>query len=200
VGVLLDADASPRCVVSQGCRPVGQPFTVTQAERNMLYELAGRPALERLLEMVDQLPPSERALAARGLHCGVVIDEHKLDFRRGDFLIRGVLGADRSAGAVAVGDAVPVGATVQFQVRDAASADEDLCELLAGQEADGALVFTCNGRGRQLFGQPDHDAAAVARSLDTAAVAGMFCAGEVGPIGGHNHLHGFTASMALFCD
>jgi small ligand-binding sensory domain FIST len=198
VGVLLDATASPTAVVSQGCRPVGHPFIVTRSERNVLYELAGRPALERLLEMVEELSPEDRTLAARGLHCGIAIDESKLDYERGDFLIRGVLGADREAGAVAVGDAVPVGATVQFQVRDAASADDDLHEMLSGRRAGGALVFTCNGRGVQLFGTPHHDASAVSQLLDTSAVGGMFCAGEIGPVGGRNHMHGFTASVALF--
>jgi small ligand-binding sensory domain FIST len=157
-----------------------------------------RPALARLLEMVEELSPADRALAARGLHCGIAIDESKPDYERGDFLIRAVLGADRDIGAVAVGDEVPVGATVQFQVRDAASADEDLHELLAGRRAGGALVFTCNGRGVHLFGTPHHDASTVSTLLDTAAVAGMFCAGEIGPVGGRNHLHGFTASVALF--
>ena len=198
VGALLDVDASPLAIVSQGCRPIGQPFIVTRAERHILYELAGRPALERLLEIVDQLPAEDRALAARGLHCGIVIDERKPEFGRGDFLIRNVLGADRDAGAVAIGEEVPVGSTVQFQVRDAASADEDLRLLLAPEQASGALVFTCNGRGTHLFGTPDHDAAIVSRLLDTAAVGGMFCAGELGPVGGRNHLHGFTASIALF--
>jgi small ligand-binding sensory domain FIST len=198
VGALLDDDASPEAIVSQGCRPIGQPFIVTRAERNVIYELAGRPALERLLEMVEALSPEDRSLAARGLHCGLVIDERKLEFRRGDFLIRGVIGADRANGAVAVGDEVPVGATVQFQVRDAASADEDLRELLVDRVADAALLFTCNGRGVRLFGERDHDAATVGDLLATSAVGGMFCAGELGPIGGRNHVHGFTASVALF--
>lgn len=200
VGALLDADASPSTVVSQGCRPVGQPFIVTRAERHMLYELGGRPALERLRDMVEQLTPDDRSLASRGLHCGVVIDERKLEFSRGDFLIRGVLGADQETGAVAVGEEVPVGATVQFQVRDAASADEDLRHLLGDEQAAGALVFTCNGRGTHLFGAPHHDAAVVSELLRTPAVGGMFCAGELGPVGGRNHLHGFTASIALFRD
>jgi small ligand-binding sensory domain FIST len=200
VGVLLDAAASPATVVSQGCRPVGHPFIVTRAERNVLYELAGRPALERLLEMVEELTPADRALAAQGLHCGIVIDERKLDFERGDFLIRGVIGADREAGAVAIGDAVPVGATVQFQVRDAATAHEDLQALLAGRAATGALVFTCNGRGVHLFAEPHHDATMVSDVLGTRAVGGMFCAGELGPVGGRNQVHGFTASIALFGD
>ncbi len=198
VGVLLEQAVAPEALVSQGCRPIGQPFIVTRAEGNVLYELGGQPALGRLLAMVEDLSPDERQLASRGLHCGIVVDERKLEFTRGDFLIRAVLGVDRSVGAVAVGEAVEVGATVQFQVRDAASADEDLHELLAGRRAAGALVFTCNGRGRRLFGVPDHDATVVGELLGTGAVAGMFCAGELGPVAGRNAVHGFTASVALF--
>lgn len=199
VGVLLPPDVSPITVVSQGCRPIGQPFTVTKASGNVLHELAGRPALERVAEVLGALSEQERAMAGRGLHCGIVVDESKLDFERGDFLIRGVLGADRAAKSIAVGAEVPVGATVQFQIRDAETAGEDLRVLLTGHEADSALVFTCNGRGTFMFGDADHDAAIVHDHL-AGAVAGMFCAGEIGPIGGRNALHGFTASIALFRD
>ena len=199
VGVLIeDESVEVDTVVSQGCRPIGQPFIVTKAERNAIYELAGRPALDRLIEMVDGLIPDERALAAKGLHLGVVVDEHKAFFERGDFLIRGVLGADRETRAVVVGDEVPVGGTVQFQVRDAGTAAEDLVGLLAGHRADGALLFTCNGRGRAMFGDPHHDAAIVQDVIGPLPVAGMFCAGELGPVGGRNVVHGFTASVALF--
>ncbi len=197
VGLVLDSRAAPVTVVSQGCRPIGQPFTVTSAERQVIRELAGRPALERLMEMVDRLDPSDRALAAGGLLCGIVVDEQALDFDRGDFLVRGVVGADRSNGAIAVAAEVPVGAVVQFHVRDAATAREDIDALLSGHEASGALVFTCNGRGAQMFGDADHDAGAV-HDLLGGAIAGMFCAGEVGPVAGRNVIHGFTASMALF--
>jgi len=198
--VLLDPEVRVETVVSQGCRPIGQPFTVTRAEGNVVYELGGRPALERLMAMVDELSPEDRSLAARGLHVGMAIDERKIEPERGDFLVRNVLGADRAVGAVAVGDTVGIGQMLQFQARDAVSADEDLRALMAGRRAEGALVFTCNGRGTHLFGVPDHDAAVVVDQLDTAAVAGMFCAGEVGPVGGRNFLHGFTASVALFRD
>ncbi len=198
IGVLLDEVSSPLTVVSQGCRPIGQPWTVTKAEHNLLHELGGRPALERLLGIIEALPPDDRALAARGLHCGIVVDEHKLDFERGDFLIRGVLGADRDNGFVAVGDVVPVGATVQFQVRDPATAGDDLRLLLLDHPAQAALVFTCNGRGTRMFGDPHHDARIIEDHLGPAPVAGMFCAGEVGPVAGRNALHGFTASVALF--
>jgi small ligand-binding sensory domain FIST len=198
VGALLAEDISPHAVVSQGCRPIGRPYIVTRADGHMMYELGGRPALERLLTTLERLPPGDRRLAEQGLHCGVVIDETKDEFERGDFLIRGVLGADPATGGVAVGDTIPVGSTVQFQVRDAASADEDLHALLSGRAARGALVFTCNGRGRRLFGTPDHDAILVGDLLGTSAVAGMFCAGELGPIGGRNAVHGFTASIAIF--
>ncbi|MDY7105441.1 MAG: FIST N-terminal domain-containing protein [Actinomycetota bacterium] len=198
VGVIVDAASPVRAVVSQGCRPVGDPYVVTRAERNVIVELAGRPALERLEELLARLAPAERTQLASGVHLGRVIDEHKIDFDRGDFLVRNVLGADRSKGAIAVAEPIDVGTSVQFQLRDAASADEDLRLLLDGEAAGGALVFTCNGRGRHLFGAPDHDAQVVTETLGTTAAAGMFCAGEVGPVGGRSFLHSFTASVALF--
>lgn len=187
-------------VVSQGCRPIGDPMVVTRGEGQVIYELAGRPALERVQELVASLGPHDLQLAQHGLHVGRVIDEHKLDYGRGDFLIRNVVGADQDAGAVAVGDEIAVGATVQFQVRDADSADEDLRHLMGPEDADGALLFTCNGRGSHLFSTPDHDAGVVSGALDDRPLAGMSCAGEIGPVGGHSFLHGFTASVALFRD
>ncbi len=200
VGVRIPSSVPVTPVVSQGCRPFGQPLTVTRSERNMIYELAGQPALERLMGQVADLDPLERQLAANGLHIGVVMDEHLSEFGRGDFLVRGVMGADRSAGAVAVGTPIEIGQTVQFQLRDAASADEDLHELMAGRRAASALVFTCNGRGSRLFGTPDHDAMVISDAMPGAAVAGMFCAGELGPVGGQNFVHEFTASVALVGD
>ncbi|MGH9246243.1 MAG: FIST signal transduction protein [Acidimicrobiales bacterium] len=199
VGVVLPPTVGVTTVVSQGCRPIGEPMVVTRAERNILFELAGKPALERLAELVQRLDPDDRALAQRGIHLGRVIDETKERFGRGDFLIRNVIGGDRKLGAIAVGDEVGVGSTVQFQVRDAGSADEDLRLLLAGREAAGALVFTCNGRGSHLFDQAGHDAALV-DAVTTGATAGMFCAGELGPVGDRSFLHGFTASVVLFTD
>ncbi|MGD9794072.1 MAG: FIST C-terminal domain-containing protein [Acidimicrobiia bacterium] len=176
---------------------------MTASDGPVIGELGGRPALERLIEMITDLDETDRSLAAHGLHCGIVIEDSKLDYERGDFLIRAVLGADRERSGVAVGEAVPVGATVQFHVRDAATADEDLTILLtragAAQPARAALVFTCNGRGAHLFGHPHHDASAVQEVLGPSIpLAGMFCAGEIGPLNGRNHLHGFTASVAVF--
>jgi small ligand-binding sensory domain FIST len=198
VGFALPADGIATALVSQGCRPVGRPFVVTAADENLLLELGGRPAIERLEEMVAAADDAERARLASGLHVGVVIDEHQVDFTSGDFLVRNVLGGDRERGGLVIGDVVPVGTTVQFQVRDAVAADQDLASVLTGHRAEAALVFTCNGRGRALFDEPDHDVTAVAELTGAAAVAGMFCAGEIGPVGGRNFLHGFTASMLLF--
>lgn len=197
VGAFVDG-IDVRAVVSQGCRPIGRPFTVTAADRNRIVELAGQPALERLREIAEAATDEERALLQQGLHVGIVVDEHKTDFARGDFLVRNVLGADRETGALVVGDLVEVGTTVQLHVRDAAAADEDLRELLSGASAEAALVFTCNGRGRRLFGTPDHDAAVISEMLGQVPAAGAFCAGEIGPVGGKSFLHGFTASVALF--
>lgn len=198
VGVFLEG-VPVDTVVSQGCRPIGQPFTVTSADRNLVRELGGQPAVQRLQELAAAASDEERELLRRGLQIGLVVDEHKADFGRGDFLVRSVLGADPDAGAIAVGDQVEVGQTLQFQVRDGAAADEDLRALLADQDAaSGALLFTCNGRGRHLFGVADHDSGVLDQLLGPLPVAGAFCAGELGPVGGRNFLHGFTASLALF--
>lgn len=198
VGLLLGAGAEVATVVSQGCRPIGRPYAVTRGERNLIHELGGRPALERLQEIVGGLGDADRALVQRGLHIGIVVNEHKLDFDRGDFLVRGVLGIERESRGLAVGDVVETGTTVQFHVRDAATAGEDLNRLMSGHRAEGALLFTCNGRGQRLFGVADHDASVVSGAIAPAPLAGMFCAGEIGPVGGRSYLHGFTASVALF--
>jgi small ligand-binding sensory domain FIST len=197
VGILIDADVDIVTVVSQGCRPIGQPFVVTKADGNVLEELGGRPALSRLRDAVEETPEEERRLTG-GLHIGRVVDEHKAEFVRGDFLVRNVLQAAPAEGTVTVGDVLEVGQTVQFHVRDAVCADEDLRSLLAGHRADAALVFTCNGRGHRLFGELDHDAAVVEELLGGIPVAGFFAAGELGSIGGRNFLHSYTASIALF--
>jgi small ligand-binding sensory domain FIST len=200
VGIVLPGGVATSAVVSQGCRPIGDPMIVTQAEGNLVMEIAGRPALDRLDDLVHAADDEERALLASGLQIGIAIDEHRATFERGDFLIRGVVGADRRRRALAVGDQVEVGTTVQFQVRDAVAADEDLRAMLADASGDAALVFTCNGRGQRLFGEPDHDARVVHETLGAPALAGMFCAGEIGPVGGRSFVHGFTASVLVFSD
>ena len=170
----------------------------------MIGELASRPAMERLGEVIEELPPDERELAAGGVLLGIVVDENRPEYLRGDFLVRPIVGADRESGALAIGQSVRVGQTVRLHVRDAASADRDLREALRAQAeamgdagAAGALLFTCNGRGSHMFDVPDHDATAIEDALGAPA-AGFFCAGEIGPVGGRNFLHGFTATMAVF--
>lgn len=197
VGAFLGPEVQVATVVSQGSRPVGNPFVVTRAEHNIVYELAGRRAVERLQEVAAEPDDEDRDLLAGLVQIGRVIDENKLDFGQGDFLVRTVVGADPNSGALRVGDIMEVGSTAQFQVRDPASADEELRRLVSGRSAQTALVFTCNGRGTNLFPEPHHDAAVVSGSLGGPPVAGMFCAGELGPIGGHNFMHGFTASVVL---
>jgi small ligand-binding sensory domain FIST len=203
VGVHLRGVQVLPCV-SQGAGPVGPEMTITRAEANVIGELAGKPAMERLGEVISSLPDRERELAASGVLIGLVIDENRPEYERGDFLVRPIIGADRESGAIAVGEPVRIGQTVRLQVRDAASADEDLRVVLRAQAqalgsggAAGALLFTCNGRGSHMFDVPDHDAAAIEDSLGVPA-AGFFCAGEIGPVGGRNFLHGFTATMAVF--
>ncbi|MGZ4139841.1 MAG: FIST signal transduction protein [Actinomycetota bacterium] len=191
-----------RPLVSQGCRPIGAPATITRADRNMIFELAGGRPVERINEIWTNATPRERALMQNGLFLGRVVDEYKSDdFASGDFVIRNVVGADAETGVVAVGDVVTVGETVQFHVRDPEAADEGLHEILARLDVkpSGALLFTCNGRGSNMFSEPDHDAAMVTKMLGTP-LAGFFANGELGPIGSRNFWHSFTASIALFFD
>jgi small ligand-binding sensory domain FIST len=190
--------------VSQGAAPLGPEMTITAAEGNVIEELASTPALERLREAIGGLEPAHRRLAAEGLMLGLVIDENQPAYERGDFLVRPIIGADPERGSIALGEHVRVGQTVRMHVRDGSSADEDLREALRAQVlalgtggAAGALLFTCNGRGSHMFDVPDHDASAIEDSLGVPA-GGFFCAGEIGPVGGRNYLHGFTATMAVF--
>jgi small ligand-binding sensory domain FIST len=191
-----------RTIVSQGCAPIGRDAVVTHAEGNVVFELAGQPALERLKADLASLPPERLQQAANGLLVGLVIDENRSEYGRGDYLVRALLGADEDSGAIAVGDEVRIGQTLRFHVRDAASADEDLrislAEGLAGETATGALLFTCNGRGSHMFAEPDHDARVVAEAVGSPSLAGFFCGGEIGPVGGRAFLHGFTATTAVF--
>jgi small ligand-binding sensory domain FIST len=193
-----------RTVVSQGCRPIGRSMIVTRAEKNIIREIGRRPALEVLRETFEELPTIDQELVQKGLHIGRVINEYQESFQRGDFLVRNVLGADE-AGGIAINDVIRVGQTVQFHVRDAASADEDLGSLLESERQSakctavrGALLFSCNGRGTRLFPGPNHDVGLIHQVFGPVAVAGFFAMGEVGPVGGQNFVHGFTASVVLF--
>jgi small ligand-binding sensory domain FIST len=185
-------------VVSQGCRPVGSPLTVTAAQHDRILELGGEPATQRLHELLAEVTADDRQRLQRGgLQIGLVVDEVRDAYGPGDFLVRGVRGIDPEAGALVITDLAQVGQTVQFQVRDAAAADQDLDARLAGRvPAGGVLLFTCNGRGRALFGDADHDVEAVETWLG-APVAGAFCAGELGPVGSGSYVHGFTAALAV---
>jgi small ligand-binding sensory domain FIST len=193
-----------RACVSQGARPIGPEMVITAADGNVVHELASRPALVRLREAIGELDTEERMLAANGLLLGIVIDGNRPEYERGDFLVRGLVDVDEQTGSVTVGDLVRVGQTARLQVRDGVSADEDLREVLMRQLRElpappaGALVFTCNGRGVGMFGSPDHDAAALEDAFGRVPAAGFFCAGEIGPVGQRNFLHGFTATMAVF--
>lgn len=204
VGVRLrDVDVRP--CVAQGASPVGPELVVTAAEGNRVLELAFTPALEKLAEVLDDLDQRERQLALNGLLLGVVIDENRPDHDAGNFLVRGILGADDENQALLVGDHLRVGQMIRFHVRDAASAEHDLSGALDfqnyalnGQEAAGALLFTCNGRGSNMFELPNHDACAVSDAFGSAPTSGFFSNGEIGPVAGRNFLHGFTATLALF--
>ena len=192
-------------VVSQGCRPIGDTFIVTDSERNVIGTLGGQPSFEVIKKIYATLPTQDQARVEQGLHLGIAMTELKDKFQYGDFLIRNVIGIDEESGTITVGDYIRKGRTVQFHIRDQNSASIELRSLLEAEckkepacVPAAALIFTCNGRGSNMFEKPHHDAALLEEMLGDVATAGFFAAGEFGYVGGANFLHGFTASIALF--
>jgi len=206
-GVALSVGGDVRLigVTSQGCTPIGETWTLTKVDQNIIHEIGNRPAYEVLAETFNGLSPEEQKRARGNLFVGLVVDEYKEDFHRGDFLIRNLLGADPNSGSIAVGAAPRLGQTLQFQRRSAAAATEDMDELLSRTRAAlgqtpiyGGCLCSCNGRGQGMFGKPNHDAQLVQERLGPLGLAGFFCNGEIGQVGERSFLHGFTASLALF--
>ena len=192
-------------VISQGCTPIGETWTITRVEHNIIFEIGNRPAYEVLTETFENLSDTGKEKTRGNLFVGLVVNEYVEEFHRGDFLIRNLIGADPDTGSIAVGGTVRVGQTLQFQRRDARAAGEDMDELMhrASESLDGNPVYggclcCCTGRGKNLFGASDHDAGLVQHHLGDIGLSGFFCNGEIGPIGNDNFLHGYTASLALF--
>jgi len=206
VGISIAGEIEINCVVSQGCRPIGEGFTVTKCRQNLIEELNGKPALAAIEEMIGGLSEHDRGLVAEGgLQIGRVIDEGKGNQGRGDFLIRALVGVKRETGAILIGDYIRPGQTLQFHVRDAKTADEEMRLLLEGETMlasatppAGALLVTCNGRGQRLFNVPHHDVGLVRQVMGAMPIAGFFAAGELGPVGDRNFIHGHTAVLAVF--
>ena len=205
VAIAVGGEVTLTGVVSQGCTPIGEAWTLTRVEQNLIRHIGNRPAYAVLSETVQKLSPEDQRKAQGNLHIGLVVNEYLEDFQRGDFLIRNLIGGDPNSGVLAVGALPRMGQTIQFQRRDAAAASEDLSALLArarkqlgGTTIYGGCLCCCNGRGQGLFGAPDHDAGLVQKQLGPFGLAGFFGNGEIGPVGGKNYLHGFTASLALF--
>ncbi len=207
VGLAIGGPYTLLPLVSQGCEPIGEPWTITHVQNNsMIATISNRPAYELLIETFKQLPSELRRRAQNNLFVGLAADEYLDHFERGSFLIRQLIGVDRQSGALAIGAFPRIGQTIQFQIRDAVTADRDLQERLAQasalanrgqQQLVAGILCTCNGRGEDMFGVPDHDAGAVAQAFGSLPLAGLFCNGEIGPVGKRSFLHSFTASLAL---
>lgn len=202
VGLSIFGDVAVDGIVSQGCRPIGAAAVVTRARAGEILEIGGRPAIEAAQRLLESVGDADRARAAGGLLVGIAPDAAKPRLGRGDFLARPVLAIHPGRGSIEVGDAVRTGATIQFEVRDARTAHEDL-ELALSVEsvrrpAAGALLFSCNARGTRLFAEPDHDAAAVTRALGGAPVAGFQCAGEIAVVGKRSRVHTQSACAVAF--
>jgi small ligand-binding sensory domain FIST len=205
VALAVGGEVTLSGVVAQGCTPIGETWTLTRVEQNLIRHIGNRPAYAVLAETVSQLPPDEQQQARGNLFIGLVVNEYLEDFHRGDFLVRNLIGGDPNSGVLAVGALPRAGQTIQFQRRDAASASQDMndllevtCRNLVGTEVYGGCMFCCTGRGKNLFGRTSHDAGLVQGHFGPLGLAGFFCNGEIGPIGEKNFLHSHTAALALF--
>jgi len=205
VAISVGGDVKLSGVISQGCTPIGETWTLTRVEQNLIHQIANRPAYAVLAETVQQLSAADQQKTRGNLFIGLVVNEYLEDFHRGDFLVRNLLGGDPNSGVLAVAALPRAGQTIQFHRRDAVAANEDMGELLnhAKEKIGGAAIYggclcCCNGRGKNLFGAPNHDAELVQKELGPLGLAGFYGNGEIGPVGEKNYLHGFTASLALF--
>ena len=204
VGVALSG-LSPVIGVTQGCTPIGEPYVITHADANVIQRIGSRPALEMLSEAIRANPDTEARVRHAGVFAGLAMDPAKSPLGRGDFLVRNLVGADQSSGAVAVAERVRIGQTVQFQIRDAQASREDLrkmldelAERLAGRRPAFGCYFDCAGRGRGLFGVPDHDVSLIRERLGEFPLVGFFGNGEFAPIGPRNFFHNYTGALVLF--
>ena len=205
IAIAVGGEVELAGVVCQGCTPIGEAWTLTRVNQNLIQHIGNRPAYTVLSETVSQLPPAEQQQARGNLFIGLVVNEYLEDFHRGDFLVRNLLGGDPNSGILAVSAPPRAGQTIQFQRRDATGATQEMNELLqrtkeqlGGREIYGACLFSCNGRGRNMFGRPNHDSSLVDAHFDSPGLAGFFANGEIGPVSGKNFLHSYTASIALF--
>ena len=205
VAISVGGDVKLAGVISQGCTPIGDTWTLTRVEQNLIHKIANRPAYEVLSETVNHMSADEQKKVRGNLFIGLVVNEYLDDFHRGDFLVRNLLGGDPQTGVLAVGAMPRAGQTMQFQRRDAEAATEDMNELLGrthiqlgGATVYGGCLCCCNGRGKHLFGESGHDAQLVQKQFGGIGLSGFFCNGEIGPVGQKNFLHGYTASLALF--
>lgn len=206
VGLVLGGDIAIDTVVAQGCRPIGETMQVTGCRGNLLFEIDGEPALQVLQELVADLDERDQRLARTALFVGVLMDEFREQHQVGDFLIRNLIGVDPQRGAIAVGENLQEGMQLRFHVRDAETSAEDLHAMLdmysqaaEGQkDVAGALLFSCLGRGENLYGEPNFDTGVLAEHLGELPTGGFFCNGEIGPVGGSTFLHGYTSSFGFF--
>lgn len=209
VGVLMTGAIEMDTVVAQGCRPIGGPLFVTGSDGNRILELDGQRPTAVLAHLYDSLAPRDRELFRRSLFVGVVMEEGRQEYRHGDFLIRSIVGVDPESGVIVVAEDMDAGQVVQFHLRDASAASEDLETMLrhrgegAGPRPShgdprGALLFSCTGRGEALYGFAGHDSDLIRKHLGSVPIGGFFCNGEIGPVRRRTYLHGFTSSVGIF--
>lgn len=205
VGVALRGNVVVDSVVAQGCRPVGDPMFVTGCRDNLLTALDGRPPLDVLRDLYERLPADDREVFRHSLFLGIVMNDRRDRYGRGDFLVRNLVGVSEEPRGLVVGASLRENQVVQFHLRDRRTSAEDLDTMLRryaaetkGRPPAGSLLFSCLGRGVHLYGEPGHDSGAFRRHVGEVPLGGFFCNGEIGPVQGRTYLHGYTSAFAMF--
>jgi small ligand-binding sensory domain FIST len=205
VGIALSGDIEVDTIVAQGCRPIGEPMQITKCDQTLLQELDGKPPLEILHDLNEILSDSDKKLLQTSLFLGIEMDPMRDNPKQGDFLIRNLMGIDRESGGLSIGALLRNGQLVQFHLRDKNMSAEDLEVMLTrylsqgnAENAQGALLFSCLGRGQYLYGEANHDTNMFRGKLGDIPLGGFFCNGEIGPVGNATFLHGYTSSFGIF--
>ena len=205
IGICMTGDIQIDTIVAQGCRPIGSAMQVTECQQNILYKLNDQTPVEILRSLFPDLNEREKDLVQHSLFLGVLMDSFIEKPEHGDFLIRNILGIDSRQGAIGVGEFLHEGQIVQFHVRDGISSSDDLATALQkyvefrhNPSGYGALLFSCLGRGQQLYQVPNHDTKMFYENVGVMPVTGFFGNGEIGPVGDNTYLHGYTSSFGIF--
>jgi len=203
-GLYLNGSFQSHIEITQGCQPITDPMVITKAERNLIYEIDERPALEVFAGLLKGPLAEDLRRALTVLFVGLPADRLINSVAPGKYLIRNIIGIDPDKGILGVAEEVTEGESMIFAMRDGQRARDDLNQMLqrqvnnlGGRKPAFGFYFNCCGRGSSLYGIPGIDSAYIKQALGDFPLIGMFGGYELAPLGRANHLFAYTGVLAL---